>query len=113
MGAVGRVIPVVPVPLVASVFVERPDAALSELEVKAEVHRLMLTLEAAGANVYIPRSDREYAIVAGLRMLTLRHLVEEVDGLYRARPDELHVLRYYANSIAHLPREAGQEAAGG
>jgi glycerol-3-phosphate O-acyltransferase len=115
MGAVGRVIPVVPVPLVASVFVERPDAALSELELKAEVHRRMRELEAAGANVYIPRRDRDYAIVAGLRMLTQRHLVEagETDGLYRAKPEEMHVLRYYANSIAHLPRESGRAAAGG
>jgi len=73
----------------------------------------MRELEAAGANVYIPRRDRDYAIVAGLRMLTLRHLVDEADGLYRARPDELPLLRYYANSIAHLPREAGRAAAGG
>jgi len=113
MGAVGRVIPVVPVPLVASVFVDRPGDAMCELELKAEVHRRMRDLEAAGANVYIPRRDRDYAVVAGLRMLTLRHLVDEADGLYRARPDELPVLRYYANSIAHLPRGAGRAAAGG
>jgi hypothetical protein len=44
-------------------------------------------------------------------MLTLRHLVDEQDGLYRARASELPLLRYYANSIAHLvaPRsEPGQ-----
>ncbi len=35
-------------------------------------------------------------------MLTLRHLVEESEGLYTARPEEMHVLRYYANSLAHL-----------
>jgi hypothetical protein len=38
----------------------------------------------------------------GLRMLTLRRLVEERDGLYAARPAELPLIRYYANSIAHL-----------
>jgi glycerol-3-phosphate O-acyltransferase len=113
MEAVGRVIPVLPVPLVASVFTDRPGVALSELELKAEVHQRMEGLEAAGALVYIPRRDRDYAIVAGLRMLTLRHLVDEADGLYRARPEEMHVLRYYANSIAHLPRETGRVAAGG
>jgi len=115
MRAVGQVIPAVPVPLVASVFVERPGEALSELELKAEVHRRMRALEAAGAHVYIPRRDREYAIAAGLRMLTQRHLVQadETDGLYRARPEEMPLLRYYANSIAHLPRETGRAAAGG
>jgi glycerol-3-phosphate O-acyltransferase len=42
-------------------------------------------------------------------MLTLRHLVLEEDGNYRADPDELMLLKYYANSIVHLfdtPREA-------
>jgi hypothetical protein len=35
-------------------------------------------------------------------MLTLRHLVDEADGLYSSRAAELPLLRYYANSIAHL-----------
>ena len=35
-------------------------------------------------------------------MLTLRHLVEEKEGLYSARKEELPLLTYYANSIAHL-----------
>jgi hypothetical protein len=35
-------------------------------------------------------------------MLTLRHLVDEKDGLYAARPEELPLLTYYANSISHL-----------
>jgi glycerol-3-phosphate O-acyltransferase len=105
MAAVGAVVPVVPVSLVASVFVERAGRGLgplSLLELKASAWRRMAELEAAGARVYVPRSDQDYAIAAGLRMLTLRHLVEEREGLYAARADELPLLRYYANSIAHL-----------
>lgn len=34
-------------------------------------------------------------------MLTLRHIVMEEKGLYRAAPDEQLILRYYANSIIH------------
>jgi glycerol-3-phosphate O-acyltransferase len=102
MAEVGRLVPVVPVPLVASIFAERPDEPLSELDLKARAHRRIAELEAAGAHVYIPRKDQDYALVAGLRMLTLRHLVEERDGLYRARPEELEVLSYYARSIEHL-----------
>ena len=48
------------------------------------------------------RRDLDYALDVGLRMLMLRHLVDEYDGLYSARLEELPVLRYYANSIAHL-----------
>ncbi len=52
--------------------------------------------------MYVPRSDRDYALTVGLRMLQLRRLVLQQDGLYRAHPQELPVLAYYANSIAHL-----------
>ena len=101
MTAIGGVIPALPVPLVATVLVQAGEP-LSELELKARTFRLITELEAAGAHVYIPRRDQDYAIVAGLRMLTLRHLVEEKDGLYAAKPEEMTVLRYYANSIGHL-----------
>jgi glycerol-3-phosphate O-acyltransferase len=102
MEEVAKVIPVVPVPLVATVFVRDPNRLRSELELKAEVVELMRELSERRAHVYVPRKDQDYAITVGLRMLTLRHLVEESDGLYAARPEELPVLTYYANSVAHL-----------
>ena len=102
MQAVGRVVPVVPVALMATVFGRDSGRALSELELKSEVERLLERLEAGGARVYVPRGDLDYALTVGLRMLRLRHMVEEKDGLYTAAAAELPLLRYYANSIAHL-----------
>jgi glycerol-3-phosphate O-acyltransferase len=102
MDAVGSIVPVLPVPLIATVFVRRGEKAISELELKAEVEQLVDTLQARGAHVYVPRKDFDYAVHVGLRMLTLRRLVGEREGLYYARSDELPLLRYYANSIAHL-----------
>ena len=102
MEAVGRIVPVLPVPLIATVFVRQPARAWSELELKAEVERLLERLRAAGARVYIPRGDFDYAVTVGLRMLRLRRLVEETGGLFHVRPQELTLLAYYANSIAHL-----------
>lgn len=104
MAVVGRIVPVVPVPLIATVILRNDGKPQSELELKSGVEQLIENLEAAGAHVYIPRKDLDYAVTVGLRMLTLRRLVEEKDGLYAARPIELPVLRYYANSIAHLLR---------
>ena len=69
---------------------------------KGRVHALMNELEARGGHIHIPRQDREYAVEVGLRMLVLRHIVLEQDGLYRINPAENVLLRYYANSIAHL-----------
>ena len=53
----------------------------------------------------MPRTDRDYALTVGLRMLTLRHLVLEEQGLYRVNAAEMPVVAYYANSIAHLTRK--------
>ena len=102
MAEIAKVIPVVPVSLVATVFVRAPERTWSELELKGEVLRLMQELGRRGAHVYVPRSDQDYAITVGIRMLTLRRLVDEADGLYRACPEEIPLLRYYASSIAHL-----------
>lgn len=102
MAAISAVIPVVPVPLVATAFVRDPERSRTELELKAEVLALMNDLARRGAHVYLPRRDQDYAITVGLRMLTLRHLVDERDGLFTARKEELPLLTYYANSIAHL-----------
>ena len=102
MQAVGRVVPVVPVALMASVFRASPAGGFSELELKAEVERLIERLQASGARVYVPRGDLDYALHVGLRMLRLRYLVIEKDGLFSANPAESALLGYYANSIAHL-----------
>jgi len=102
MQSVGTLIPVLPVPLVALVFERNPGRALSELEIKSEAEVLIGCLETTGAHIYIPRRDRDYAITTGLRMMLLRHMVEERDGLYAADPAEAALMRYYANSIAHL-----------
>ncbi len=102
MAAVGKVVPVLPVSLVATAVLGLEGKPWSELDLKAEVHRLITGLTAGGAHIYIPRRDHDYAVTVGLRMLTLRHIVEGEDGLYRASPGEVPLLQYYANSIRHL-----------
>jgi glycerol-3-phosphate O-acyltransferase len=102
MDAVGRIVPVLPVPLIATVFARHGDKALSEFELKTEVGQLVEALRLRGAHVYVPRKDFDYAVSVGLRMLRQRRLVGEREGLFYARSGELPLLRYYANSIAHL-----------
>lgn len=103
MQAVGRVVPVVPVALIAHIFVEQTfleQRSLTELDLKAAILRLLPRLEQA--HVYVPRRDLDYALTVGLRMLLQRRLVLEREGSFQARTEELPLLRYYANSIAHL-----------
>lgn len=100
MGRVARIIPVLPVSLVATVLAERPERTWSELELEAAVQDLLERREAAGAPVYVPRADRAYAVEVGLRMLVLRRTLVLEEGLYRVRAADLPLLRYYANAIA-------------
>lgn len=105
MARIGEIVPVLPVPLVATVLLRQPQSGLSELDLKVQLNELIHGIESLGAHVYVPRADQDYAFNVGLRMLTLRHMVIEEDGLYRVHPDELYALQYYANSIAHLCRQ--------
>ena len=104
LDAVASAISVVPASLVATVFARQPERFMSALEIKAQVQSLTDELEHRGAYVHIPRGDHDYEVTAGLRMLTLRHFVDEADGLYRAREGAYEMLRYYANSIGHFLR---------
>ena len=107
MREIGQVIPALPVALVASVMVRHPDRAFSELELKSEVFALIRRIEERGAHVYIPRQDHDYMIGVGLRMLTLRRIVDERDGLFSANAGEARMLAYYANALAHFGDDEG------
>ncbi len=107
MEAISRIIPVLPTSLVAAVFLRSRDAGLSELELKSSAYDLIQRLEQSNAHLYIPRGDLDYAIGVGLRMLLLRRMVVEEEGVYRAAPGEQALLAYYANAIEPLLVQAG------
>jgi glycerol-3-phosphate O-acyltransferase len=102
MGEVSRIVPVLPVSLIATVLTEA-EGPVDELELKVRAGALLGQLEHKGAKLYLPRGDRDYAFHVGLRMLALRHLVEETAaGTYAVVAAERPLLAYYANAIAHL-----------
>ena len=100
--AVAATIPVLPVSVVATVFVRNERQLLSKLEVKARAQALIEDLESRGAFVHVPRADRDYAVDVGLRMLVLRRFIVDSEGLYGLAPGQDAILSYYANSIAHF-----------
>jgi glycerol-3-phosphate O-acyltransferase len=103
MEAVARVIPALPVSLLATALLEGGGRVpVSTIDLHARVQGLMRRLGAAGAHVYMPREDEAYAIEVGLRMLVQRRLVEERDGGWATARGEEPTLRYYAAAIAPL-----------
>ena len=110
---IGRVIPVLPVALVATVLLQNEDHWMADLELKSKVFDLMQQIEEAGYHVHIPHGDRDYTLETGIRMLKLRHILEvNPEGLTRANLKEQLLLEYYANSIAHIIQAMEKPATG-
>jgi len=101
MDSIKNVIPVLPVALVATVFVQFPDDLLSAFDVEAHANRIIDGIQAKNAPVFLSTTSRVQTIVTALNMLRIRRLIIETDGLYEADPEMLDILSYYANSIDH------------
>lgn len=108
MAAVGAVVPVLPVPVVASILLERDGIARADLG--RAVGARIDALRAAGAHVHIPRNRNDYATETGLRVLLSRRIVEEREGRIFASARDRPLLEFYARSIAHLPRSGEGDA---
>ena len=102
MQRVGQVIPILPASLVARIFLEMPKADMSQDMVAQKARVALDALIAKGAYMHIPHKNFDYAIEVGLRMLVLRKVIRKIDAKYTVNPDDIDLLRYYANAIAHL-----------
>jgi glycerol-3-phosphate O-acyltransferase len=107
MGAIKHVVAALPIPLVATVMLESRQTGLGAFEVEARVNQLIEELQGRGAHVYVSPRNRVESILSALNMLELRKLVRESEGIYLAVPEEIDVLTYYANSIAHWRQASG------
>ena len=101
--------PVLPVPLIASVF-EDYNGPITRDNLTEAVKERYAALAETHAHMHIPRGDLEYATEAGLRMLLLRRLVIDGPNGLAIEPDQKPVIVFYANSIRHLLEDAGISA---
>jgi len=100
MGHVERLIPVLPIALVARAVLAAPEGQ-SEFDLKARVYRMAEDMQQQGAVVMVAARARARTVDNAFNMLKLRRLIAESGGFYRADPNSLEVLAYYANSTAH------------
>ena len=101
MDAIRHVMPILPVPLIATVFSSQPDIHLRSTEVVAAVDELIDRIIASGAAMKESEKPRSATIEHGLQMLTRRGMLIEQHDLYSLNPQAQGLARYYANSIAH------------
>lgn len=99
--SVGKVVPVLPVPLIATVMMDRQEA-LSRERITQLAVILRDELLANGAHFHVPRSDFDYTVEVGLRALVRRRILKCEGDDYAINPAQSEMLAYYRNSIAHL-----------
>ncbi len=98
MGRIATEMPLLFVPLMAHIMVSA-QTPLTADALSAEMARLM---KKAKPTADIAHADFEGSVEKAREHLVQRGMVMEVDGGFAADPDELPILNYYANSIAHF-----------
>ncbi len=101
MASIKKVIPVLPVALVSTVFADFNEEPKSLFEVKSAIDRLINEIRLNGALIYFPKHNFEKYTETALELLKVRHMIFESENLYRANPEMMDILSYYANSIVH------------
>ena len=102
MSAISEVVPVLPVSLMSTVFLEAMDTELNILDIEERSNRLINELQARGAPVFeMSRSTRAIDIVDAIDLMTLRRMVTASGDHFKAVSAEETIMRYYANTIDH------------
>ena len=100
-GAVGEVVPVLPLSAVCRVFQQNPDQSFNPQQLKIQASSLIEQCSKKGAVDFINKSQLDEAFNEALEMLIIRHLIDEQGGLLTVAPHQEQIVEYYANSIAH------------
>lgn len=111
MDAVGRVIPVLPVSVIATAFVEAQDAPLRSLDIVAACDRLIEEVQQGGAAMRAEQKPRSKTLAAALDNLCRREILLVENDCYRVNPAHRDLLAYYANSISHWRTRGGTTSA--
>ena len=106
MREIGKIVPVLSVPLVAHVLQDGRARGKEALE--QDVLSLLARLQ--DAHIHMPRNDVSYLITVALRSLVSRNVLRETDGQFQIAAEQGQILAYYANSIAHLVPKDGNAA---
>ncbi|WP_420863840.1 1-acyl-sn-glycerol-3-phosphate acyltransferase [Algirhabdus cladophorae] len=99
MERINQVMPVLPVPLVATVLLRHAEP-ISQQQIEQEVQAILTNMQSA--HVHLPRGDVSYAVEVGVRALVARKICQQ-DGAGIAVADaEKAAAQYYANSIERV-----------
>jgi glycerol-3-phosphate O-acyltransferase len=101
MQDIADVVPVLPVAMMSEIILDHQSEWLSELDLKTSASRRIKQLQEKGAPIDLSANALEGVLSAALVMLEGRGFIEVKENLFRAKPEALDLLKYYANSIDH------------
>ncbi len=107
MAAIGRAVRALPVPLVASLFAANPEAGFTQDSLMSGLDELAAQIRARSGRLVLPAGEMSSGLRAGLRGLVQRGLVIKEGESYKASPEGIPLLAYYANSLAQYLRQTG------
>jgi glycerol-3-phosphate O-acyltransferase len=100
-GRIGKLVPVLPTYLLASVLRNSDDLPISELKLKVRATRLIDKMIDAGIPVFLPNNDGDYALSQGIYVLLRRKIIEPTgDGQFKLVKSNQKLLEYYCNTIS-------------
>ena len=106
MAAISDVVPILPVSLMSTVFLDAMDTELDILDIEERSNRLINELQALGAPVFeMSRSARAHDIVDAVDLMTMRRMVTASGDQFKAVSAEEAMMRYYANTIGHWQQD--------
>jgi glycerol-3-phosphate O-acyltransferase len=102
ISSIAEVVPVLPVSIMSTVFLEAMDTELNISDIEERSNQLINELQARGAPVFeMSRLIRAHDIVEAIDLMTLRRMVTASGEHFKAVSAEKAMLRYYANTIGH------------
>lgn len=102
MQGIASVVPILPVSLVSTVFLEDMVTEMDILEIEARSNRLIKKLKEKGAPILeSSHSTRARAIADAVDIMLLRRMISSNGDRFKVIPEEKTLLAYYANAIGH------------
>ena len=102
MQGIASVVPILPVSLVSTVFLEDMVTEMDILEIESRSNRLIKKLKEKGAPILeTSRSTRVHAIADAVDIMLLRRMISSNGDRFKVIPEEKTLLAYYANAIRH------------
>ena len=105
MERIAGIMPVLPVPLMATVIRDRGSTGVTRAEARVAAFEILEALSARPGEPDIPREDWEPAVELGVQLLIQRQMVKADRERLTILETRRHFVDYYANSIGHLVPE--------